>query len=192
MAHQLTFRLIQHVEPAQVQRDHFQPGKPPHNVGDALRSSIQRRVRSLMRQSAGVYGQGHVFAQLFVHGKPLGIVGVETVDHRVHLDPLDLVCPQVPNFAGLVREVGMYRAKGDQVFVRNGDQPVVGTSHLIGARRHPQHNRLVHPGRLHVRLDAAHRVDRDGLETQLRLHVLRHRVSDPVRPYVGVNVNAHG
>ena len=148
-------------------------------------------MRSLMRQTAGVDGQGHVVAQLFVHGKPLRIIRVKPVDYRMHLDPLDAVFAQVSDFAGFVRQVRMHRAKGRQVFVRDGDQPVVRPSHLVGPRRHAEHDGLVHPGRRHVRLDPVHRVRRDGLETQLRLHVIRHRVGDAIRPDVGVNVNAH-
>ena len=57
----------------------------------------------LMGQPAGVDREGHVVAKFLVHREPLRIVGVETVDDRVHLDALDAVLAQDAGFRPLYR-----------------------------------------------------------------------------------------
>ena len=110
----------------------------------------------------------------------------------MHLDALDTVLAQIADFSDLVGQVGVNGAERNQVIVGYGNQPIIGTPHLVRPRRHAQYDGLVHAGVGHVRLDAGDGVGRDGGKTQVGLHIFGDGIGNAVGPDVGVNVNAHG
>ena len=139
-----------------------------------------------------MYLQGHVVAQFLVYREHAGVVGVEAVHHRVELDSLDAVLAQAADLAGLVFKLRVDCAEGHQHVVLDADEPVVGPLHLVGPLHYAQDDGLVDAGLAHVGLDALDGVHAYGIEAHVEDHRIEHRAGDPVRPDVGMDIDAHG
>ena len=134
----------------------------------------------------------HVVAHLLVEGEHPRVVGVVAVDHGMQLEALDARLPHPPHLGGLVLQVGVHGAEGNQHIVLDAYEPVVGARQVLQPLDHAQHNYgFVHARRPHVRLDAVHGVDAHGGVAEGVGHVLQDRRGDAVGPDVGMNVNAH-
>ena len=139
-----------------------------------------------------MYLQHHVLAQFLVHREHIWVVRVKSVHHRVQLDALDSRLPKPPHLVGLGFQARMNGAEWDEHVVLNADQPIVGPAHLVWALGYPQYHRFVHARLGHMGFEPGHSVGGDGLKTTVPRHCLQGGLSDLFRPYVGVDIDAHG
>ena len=191
-ADELPLRFVQHVESAQVQGDDLELGELARDVHDAKRFGPDSVAGLGMGPAAGMDLHHHVLAHLFVNGEHSRVVGVELVDHGMHLDAADAGLAEPTDLPGGVIHVGVHCSEWNKHVVLDADQPVVGPLNLLRTLNHTQHHRLVHPGLPHVALDSVHGVDADGRIAEGTGHVLQHGRGNPVGPYVSVNIYAHG